>query len=264
MHSPLGWTGLSQWSFLAAAFAAMLLTVWMVDRRRRGKDGSRAVMAALTLSTLWALVTTGVGHGAIVTQLLEVVRNLGWLAVVYSLFARDNRHTTVVQVRPVLAVLAMVELFQLVLVLLNVRYAAFRPATAMIFELSIMFRLLLTTGALVLVHNLYAGAISGQREAVRWTALALALMWGYDLNFYTIAYLGRAIPIEMAALRGVAQILSMLLLAVGAMRGGSALRFSPSRAVAFQSLSLLASIIYLTRGLRVALLLQCGLLQPRP
>ena len=239
MHSPLGWTGLSQWSFLVAAFAAMLLTVWMVDRSRRGKDSSRAVMAALTLSTMWALVATGVGQGAFVTQLLEVLRNLGWLTVVYSLFARDNRHTTVVQVRPVLAVLAMLELFQLVLMLLTMRYAAFQPATAMIFQLSVMFRLLLTTGALVLVHNLYAGAISGQRDAVRWTALALALMWGYDLNFYTIAYLGRMVPVEMAALRGVAQILTVLLLAVGSMRGGSALRFSPSRAVAFQSLSLL-------------------------
>ncbi|MFM9935779.1 MAG: XrtA/PEP-CTERM system histidine kinase PrsK [Novosphingobium sp.] len=239
MHSPLGWTGLSQWSFLAAAFAAMLLMVWMVDRWRRGRDSSRAVMAALTLSTFWALVSGGMGIGALVTQLLEVVRNLGWLAVVYSLFARDNRHTTVAQVRPVLAVLAMVELFQLVLLLLSLRFAGIVPAGAMIFQLSVMFRLLMTTGALVLVHNLYAGAISGQRDAVRWTALALALMWGYDLNYYTIAYLGRTVPVEMAALRGFAQLGTVLLLAIGALRGGSALRFSPSRSVAFQSLSLL-------------------------
>jgi putative PEP-CTERM system histidine kinase len=239
MHSPLEWTGLSQWSYLVAAFASMLLTVWMADRQRRGKDASRAVMAALTLNTLWAIVTTGMGQGAFFTQLLEVVRNLGWLALLYTLFARDNRHTSVAQVRPVLAVLAMVELFQLVLMLLSLRFAGIAPATAMIFQLSVMFRLLLTTGALVLVHNLYAGAISAQRDAVRWSSLALALMWGYDLNFYTIAYLGRTVPVEMAALRGIAQILTVLLLAVGTLRGGLSLRFSPSRAVAFQSLSLL-------------------------
>jgi hypothetical protein len=102
MHSPLGWTGLSQWSYLAAAFAAMLLTVWTVERRRRGKEGSRALIAALALSTAWALVHSSLGPNAAVTLVFELVRNLGWLVVVYSLFARDNRHTRVVQVRPVL------------------------------------------------------------------------------------------------------------------------------------------------------------------
>jgi putative PEP-CTERM system histidine kinase len=239
MHSPLGWTGLSQWSYLAAAFAAMLLTVWTVERRRRGKEGSRALIAALALSTAWALVHSSLGPNAAVTLVFELVRNLGWLVVVYSLFARDNRHTSVVQVRPVLAVLAMVELFQLVLLVLAIRFAGIEQAAAMIFQLSVMFRLLMATGALVLVHNLYAGAISGQRDTVRWTALALALMWGYDLNFYTIAYLGHMVPLELAALRGLVQVAAMLLIAVGAMRGGSSLRFSPSRSVAFQSLSLL-------------------------
>lgn len=239
MQSPLGWTGLGQWSYLVAAFAAMLLTVWMAGRHRRGRESNRAVMAALALSTCWALVATSMGQSAVATQLLEVVRNLGWLGVVYSLFARDNRHTTVAQVRPVLAVLAMIELLQFVLILLYLRFSGITPAMAMIYQLAVMFRLLLSTGALVLVHNLYVGAISGQRETVRWTALALALMWGYDLNFYTIAYLGQTVPVEMAALRGFAQIGTVLLLAVGAQRGRPGLRFSPSRAVAFQSLSLL-------------------------
>lgn len=239
MHSPLGWTGLSQWSYLVAAFGAMLLTVWLAERGRRGKESSRALIGALALTTAWTLLSASVGPNAAVTQGFELLRNLGWLAVVYSLFARDNRHTSVVQVRPVLAVLAMLELFQLALIVLAIRFSAIEPAVVMIFQLSVMFRLLLTTGALVLVHNLYAGAISGQRDAVRWTALALALLWGYDLNFYTIAYLGHSVPVEMVVLRGLIQIGAMLLVAIGAMRGGSALRFSPSRSVAFQSLSLM-------------------------
>lgn len=239
MHSPLEWTGLSQWSNLVAAFAAMLLTVWLVDRHRRGKETSRALIAALALTTGWCLLASSFGQTVVITQVFELIRNLGWLGVVYSLFARDNRHTSVVQVRPVLAVLAMVELFQIVLLVLAIRFAGINAALAMIFQLSVMFRLLLTTGALVLVHNLYVGAISGQRDAVRWTALGLALMWGYDLNFYTIAYLGHLIPQEMVALRGLIQIGVVLLVSVGAMRGRSVLRFSPSRSVAFQSLSLL-------------------------
>ena len=77
MHSPLGWTGLSQWSYLAAAFAAMLLTVWMADRRRRGRESSRALIGALTLTTAWTLVTSSIGANAAVTQVLELMRALG-------------------------------------------------------------------------------------------------------------------------------------------------------------------------------------------
>jgi len=87
--------------------------------------------------------------------------------------------------------------------------------------------------------------MNAQRPAVRMTCLALGLMWGYDLNFYTIAYLGRTVPVEMSALRGLAEVLSVLLLGVGAMRGVSVARFSPSRAVAFQSLSLMVIGAYL-------------------
>lgn len=243
--SPLGWAGFGQWLFLLAAFAAMLLAVWMWERRRRGKPASRTEMTALTLAAVWCLLVAGAGGTTFVAQAAEVPRNLGWLAVVHALFARDNRHATVGPVRPVLIVLAMVELLQPVLLLLNLRVAAFPAAVAMIFQISVMFRLLFATGALVLVHNLYAGAMTAQRSVVRWTCLALALMWGYDLNYYTIAYLGGGVPAELAAFRGLAQIGAIALMAVGALRGGSALRFSPSRAVAFQSLSLLVIGAYL-------------------
>ncbi len=239
MSNPFNWTGLGHWSHLLAVFAALVLAVWLGDRLRRGKSASRAQIAALVIGAVWSLLAAALGPDAILTDLGEVMRNLGWLVVLYGLFARDNRHTTVGPVRPVLVVLGMVELLQLILLIMHWRFIEIAPATAMIFQISVMFRLLLATGALVLVHNLYAGALLAQRGGVRWTSLALAMMWGYDLNLYTIAYLGRAIPVELAALRGLAQVVAILLLATGVMRGVSALRFSPSRALAFQSLSLL-------------------------
>ncbi|MCH7628388.1 MULTISPECIES: XrtA/PEP-CTERM system histidine kinase PrsK [Novosphingobium] len=239
MLTPLGWNGLGQWAFLLAAFGAMLLAVWLADRRRRGKPASRSQIAALGLNALWSLFAAGIGQEYLVTQAAEVLRNLAWLGVVYALFARDGRHTSVGPVRPVLIVLALLELFQPGLLLLNVRFSGIPAAQSMIFQMSVMFRLLLVTGGLVLVHNLYVGALSVQRAAVRWTCAALAVLWGYDLNYFTIAYLGNQIPAEMAALRGLASLFAVLLLFVGALRGQSMLRFSPSRTVAFQSLSLL-------------------------
>lgn len=239
MLNPLGWAGLGQWSFLLAAFGAMLLAVWLVDRRRHGKPASRSEIVALGLTALWALLAAGVGQLFFVTQAAEVLRNLGWLGVVYVLFARDGRHASVGPVRPVLIVLVLLEIFQPGLLLLNLRYAGNTSAQGMIFQMAVMFRLLLSTGALVLVHNLYAGALNSQRAAVRWICGAMAIIWGYDLNYYTIAYLGRQIPTEMIAIRGLSSLLAILLVFVGTLRGQSTLRFSPSRTIAFQSLALL-------------------------
>lgn len=238
----IGWTTIATWLDFGTAFAALLLAVWLIDRLRRRQVGSRAEIAAVALTGLWCLI--GAAGGGPLATLGEVVRNLAWFIVVLGLFARDHRDETVRPVRPVLAVLALVELFQLILAALAGKFAAIPPAVTMIGQLSDLFHLLSVTGALVLVHNLYIGALSGQRGAVRWTCLALAVLWGYDLNYYTIAYLAHTMPSELVALRALAQPVVLAMIAVGA-RSGAALRLSPSRAVAFQSLVLLIVGVYL-------------------
>ncbi len=240
MKSPLTWEGFGQLAFVASAFAFLLLLGWRWDRMRRERQaGGRAEIFAFGLTSAWALIIAGTGHVTLIGQFFETLRSLGWLALTYVLFTRDGRHTTVAPIRPVIVALVFVELLQPMLLLLNLRYGQFPAAKAMIFQCAVMFRLLVATGSLVLVHNLYVGATAHQRSALRWTCGALAVIWGYDLNLYTIAYLSRSMPIELAATRGIAQVVAAGLLAIGAMRGRSALRFSPSRAVAFQSLSLL-------------------------
>lgn len=226
--------------FMASAFSFLLLVGWRWDRRRRGHDNTgRAEITAFALIAAWSLIVAGTGHATLAGQLFETFRSLALLGLTLVLFTRDGRHASVGPIRPVLAALVFVELLQILLMMMQLRYALNPGAQAMIFQITVMFRLLVATGALVLVHNLYAGAMAQQRMALRWTCAALAMMWGYDLNLYTIAYLSRAMPLELAALRGVAQMAAAGLLVIGAVRGRSALRFSPSRAVAFQSLSLL-------------------------
>jgi putative PEP-CTERM system histidine kinase len=229
---------------LAAAFGAMLLVVWLIDRHRRRRGTSQADIVAVAVTALWCLIESATGPTTVLATLGEVARNLAWLMVVLTLFARDNRDETVGPVRPVLAALALVELFQILLVVLAARFAEIPAAVTMIGQLSDLFHLLMTTGALVLVHNLYVGAVAGQRGAVRWSCFALALIWGYDLNYYTIAYLGHIVPDELVALRGVAQLVAVVMIGFAA-RSGASLRLSPSRAVAFQSLMLLIIGIYL-------------------
>jgi putative PEP-CTERM system histidine kinase len=245
MHPVLTWIAAGRWMDLVAAFVAMLLVVWLIDRYRRRRGGTnQADIVAVAVTAVWCLIGSASGAVSVLSTLGEVARNLAWLMVLLTLFARDHRDETVAPVRPVLAALALVELFQIVLVVLADRFAALPAAVTMIGQLSDLFHLLMTTGALVLVHNLYVGAVAGQRGAVRWSCLALALIWGYDLNYYTIAYLGRAVPDELIALRALAQMIAVVMIGLAA-RSGASLRLSPSRAVAFQSLMLLIIGIYL-------------------
>ncbi len=247
MASPFTWQGFGQWMFMASAFAFLLLLAWQWDRRRRGgtKTG-RAEIVAFLLTASWSLIlAAGTDHTALFAQLFESLRSLSWLALTFVLFTRDGRHTSVAPIRPMIAALVFVELLQPVLLLMQVQVGDNILARQMIFQISVVFRLLVATGALVLVHNLYVGAMAPQRVALRWTCAALAMVWGYDLNLFTIAYLSRTMPVELTSLRGLAQVGVAGLLVIGAVRGRSALRFSPSRAVAFQSLSLMVIGAYM-------------------
>ncbi len=262
LPSPIGWDGFGHWANAGAAFCCALVAVWIMQRRARaavgaadrksnlvGGDG-RAEILALWVSAGWAISVAGLGADAVVAGIGETLRNLAWLGVTYTLFARDGRHSSMAPVRPMLIVLALLELLQPALLLLAWRFSALPEAESSILQLIVTFRLLVVIGALVMVHNLYVGAMGAARGMIRWTCAALALLWGYDLNYYTIAYLGSGhegwgFPLELTSLRGVALVAFTNLLAIGVVRQGSNQRLSPSRAVAFQSLSLLVIGIYL-------------------
>ena len=248
--SPFGWEGFGHWANAGAAFCCALVAVWLMQRRPREADAvagasGNAEIAALWVSASWAMAAAGLGTGALATGIGESLRNLTWLWVTYTLFARDGRHASMSPVRPMLIVLALLELFQPALLLLAWRFSDVPAAQSSVLQIVVTFRLLVVIGALVMVHNLYVGALGAGRSLVRWTCAALALLWGYDLNYYTIAYLGSGFPVELTALRGVALVAFANLLAIGVVRRGSTTRLSPSRAVAFQSLSLIVIGLYL-------------------
>ena len=57
-------------------------------------------------------------------------------------------------------------------------------------QTGLVLRITTAAGALVLVHNVYGQAAPASRSHIRLAMLGLALMWVYDLNLYTVAYLG--------------------------------------------------------------------------
>lgn len=246
------WQLTAQVMLLAGSVAAMAIGIWIAGRRTRFGQAGVPIVAALFVTTAWCLISAVSGIPSFPASAAESVRNLAWLMVIYRLFASDGRHTSVALIRPVVLALAFVELLHLIVGFM-IEGAELGPrAAAVAFDLTVMFRLLVTVGALVLVHNLYAGASSPSRLALRWPAAGLAVLWGFDLNLYAIAYLSDSWPIEIGAFRGLAIVVLASLLVIGAAKGREELRFRPSRTVTFHTFSLLLIGAYLLAMVAIA------------
>ncbi|HYD25540.1 MAG TPA: XrtA/PEP-CTERM system histidine kinase PrsK [Croceibacterium sp.] len=246
------WPVLVKVLYLLCAGSALALAGWLLARRGSRGPAATAEAAALTFTACWALAFAGFGQPTAVTATLLSLTYLAWLWSLYRLFAHDERDKSVAAIRSVVLALAFVELMQLALVIAQQQYADGSAASLAIAGFQVTFRLLFCAGALVLVHNLYAGASQLARETLRWPAAALTVLWVYDLNLSTIAYLGDLRPQSLLTLRGAAVLLMVTLLAIGALRHDGDLRFRPSRSFAFQSFSLLVIGAYLVIMMLVA------------
>lgn len=245
-----GWDLVAALAHLSAACAAVTLAAWLARRTTAAGAAGAALPLALLLSAGWCLVIAAQGVNAHVAQVAEALRNLAWLAVVYRLFSTDGRHTLVRPVRPVIVALAAIELLQIAqgLIAPGFDFAGHAPSSARadaLLHAAVMFRLMFTIGGLVLLHNLYGGASAPARAVLHWPALAVALLWLFDLNLYTVAYLTDAWPEELAALRGFVMLATVAALVPGITRRRAELRLAPSRAVAFELASLLGIGVYL-------------------
>ncbi|VWX51667.1 XrtA/PEP-CTERM system histidine kinase PrsK [Novosphingobium sp. 9U] len=246
------WSVIALLLHVTAAIAAATLAIWLRPRSARLGTAGTATVAALLATALWSLAEALELRDTMITTVLQVARDLGWLTVIYRLFADDGRHDSVAPIRPVLLALVFVELMVLGIDLVIGQFSAEIELVTVARSLGVMLHLLVTVGALVLVHNLYGGAAREARLSLRWSAAALAVLWVFELNLYTVAYLAQGWPREMAALRGAATIGLVSLLAIGATHGREALRLRPSRAVTFQTFSLLLIGVYLVAMVLIA------------
>lgn len=236
----MGW--IASFSYIAYSIGAVICALAAIWIGRKG-DSLRAdrtpAVVALALTANWCFAAASFEPGRPIVELTEIARNLAWLFMLFRLFANDGRDETLRLVRPAVFALGFVEVLQFVLLLIARRYAVTPELTALTFETAALFRVMVSVGALVLLHNLYAGAAASSRQILRWNAAALAGMWAFDLNYFTIGYITGALPGELAALRGVAAALVAVPFALGFNSRSPDLEFRPSRAVTFRFLSLL-------------------------
>ncbi|MFM5948530.1 MAG: PEP-CTERM system histidine kinase PrsK, partial [Novosphingobium sp.] len=237
--SAAAWIGIDTVLWSIGAVACLLAAAWLQTRRQRFGTARPALVLALAAGGGWALIGATFGVDTVAAQLAESLRNLSWIFAIYRLFALDGRHAAMKPVRPMLAALAFVEFLQMAAVWLLMIRAGSAGAGHGAFLSMVSLRLLVAVGGLVLVHNLYGGASQQARLILRWPATALAILWAVDLNHYAMAYLSGELPQVTAALRGLLALPIAVILTLGAGDGSEALRFRPSRAVTFQSVSLL-------------------------
>ena len=231
--------------YLIGAVLSVGAGLWVARYGDRDRPDRAAVLAALAMIGVWCVVSLSLPMGHPAIEIAETFRNLALIAVIFRLFAADGRDESLKPIRPVIIALALVQMFQPVLLFVEAQAGDFSRIAQITFEVGTVLNMLVAIGALMLLHNLYAGAAASSRRIIRWSGIGLAIIFAYDLNLFTIAYLVGEYPSLLVALRGLVVGVMASLLAFGANATSAGLQFRPSRAVTFQTLSLLLIGSYL-------------------
>jgi putative PEP-CTERM system histidine kinase len=243
------------WSHALAACLYGALAMWQVQRPQGGMQ-RRTLALALAATALWALIVVVDGPDTDLSRLSESGRNLAWLGFMLALLLRggadDERRPAIVALY---VVVAAVIAGQTAAEVLPAEFGDSQRAMEAFFLSLLLLRMTAAIAALVLVHNLYTAASPEARWGIRLPMIALAAMWTYDLNLYTVTYLSHAWPDELIAMRGVTMVMLAPLFALASRRNAN-WKMRLSRAVTFQSLSLMAIGGYLVSMVIIARMLE--------
>ncbi|MEQ1687142.1 MAG: XrtA/PEP-CTERM system histidine kinase PrsK [Sphingopyxis sp.] len=217
---------------LSAALGFVALALTSLVRARPFSHPS--FFLSLILTAAWLGTAAWSGPGSAFTLSMEAARNLGWLWFMVSLYSLDPQARRISAVGWVYIGLFGVE--ALVLAALSRAMAFGAPANLIVSGFSTV-QMLVSAGALVLLHNLFEATRTDKRHALTMPLAALGLLWAYDLNLYAISYLSGEPAGLMVMLRPAALFMMLAMLVVASLRPG-AQGVQLSRPAAFRSLAL--------------------------
>jgi putative PEP-CTERM system histidine kinase len=230
------------WSHSLAAVLFGALAIWQL-RTGHGNRRNRPLVAAFAVMSAWAIFVAMLGPRHLTAGLAESARNFAFLAFMYGIVqgAGDERHRAV---RIVYTTVAAVIGLQIVIAGVLPRFGSEHVVYQALSSTANILGLTIAAGSLVLVHNLYGQAAPDSRWGIRMPMIALAVMWGYDLHLYTVAYLTRDPATDLFAMRGAIAAMTVPLFML-ASRRNAGWKMHISRAATFQSLSVMAILAYL-------------------
>lgn len=236
------------WGHGLVGFLYAALSIWLFQHYGTGNRQRNWLIAALATTAILGMTIFMFGPASLPAMLAETARNFVWLAFLYALHRSVETdaqpRTTTLTYAVLLLVLLLQPAFDFAVQYAN-GHPGFATSAAAIEQSSQLLRMIFAIGAVVLVHNLYTGAAPDARWGVSLPMAALAAMWMYDLNLYTIAYLSETRALELMATRGPAMALLAPVFVLAAKRNSN-WRLKLSRSVTFRSVSLIAIGGYLT------------------
>ena len=244
-------------AYLGHALAALLFGILTVEEARAARRERHrwALAAAYAATVVWAIASAAMVPTALAAGYAETVRNVAWLGFMFALLRRGEGDRRMWSLRAVYAALLLVAGLQIGIGVLSPYLGTDSNIDALLLQATFVMRMMFAIGALVLVHNIYTAAATGARAGIGLPMTALALLWAYDLNLYTLSYLADGWMEWLVALRGIAVAGIAALFALAARRNQSwSIRLS--RTVAFRSLSLGIVAAYLLLTIVLSALLE--------
>jgi putative PEP-CTERM system histidine kinase len=226
-------------AYLGHALAALLFGILAVSEVRAAqRERHRWVLAAAYAATsAWAVAGAALEPTTLAAGHAETLRNVAWLGFMYALLRRGEGERRMWSLRAVYAALLLVAGLQVGIGISAHYLMADAEVAALLIQATFVMRMMFAIGALVLVHNIYTAAAASARGGIGLLMTALALLWAYDLNLYTLSYLADDWMTWLVALRGFVLAALVPVFALAARRNqGWSIRLS--RTVAFRSLSL--------------------------
>lgn len=236
---------IGDWGHALAAALFAAVGIYLLRRRTEAAELRLLAVAALVTSC-WALYVSFGGVSTPLSGIGESVRNAAWLLAMLFLLRRGpvGRTSTIGAVVAVYAAVAGMILLQSFIDVSWHQIAVDRDVHRALMAVSLILRMLTAIGCLLLVHQLYAAWPARERGGMPLLLGALAAMWTYDLNLYTLSYVVPDRVDELYALRGLLMAVLAPVMAAG-LRKDIATRVQFSRALTFHSLSVVAIALYM-------------------
>lgn len=234
---------------LVAALAFAGLAIAAIVRRRPFAHGAYP-MALMSIAG-WLLARHIFGVDSAAAQCVEAVANLLLLWFLSSLAERERGSRRISAVGWIYIGLFAVQLVVAAAMLLplTMGIAASTPIDG--FEPAMM---LVTAGALVLLHNIYDASRGDERQQLTWPMTALMLHWVYALNIHAITLFSGEPAGVLEMIQPAVMGLVAVMLAVAALRP-AARAVHLSRPVVFRSLAIAIVCAWLALLATLAMLL---------
>lgn len=253
-NSILGNIGLYSYGMALLAYFMLVVLAFII---RRNNPLGRALLAATSFTALWAgtvtVSTLLTEPQVMLIQLTEVLRNAAWIFVLLKLLGIRLQGTDHILTTNRWLPWFVVAISLILLALLGVESMMERlsPVHDLSIYISFSVWLAMSVFGLLLLEQFFRNSNENELWATKHLCIGLGILFAFDFFMYAQALLFRLLDQDLWQARGIIATMAAILMAISIARTdrsepqGNVRGIYLSRHVAFHSLTLMASGIYL-------------------